>query len=201
MPNSKWVVSEKVTSYSFVKSGSEDDEEDEENEESDPTLETLCFNDEEDLRTFARCRSATKFIAKNSTCWGYYPDNMVSNYFHNLQFKPFKDQKRVDFVANGVWAIKFFSPEEYESFIRKCQEYLFENTYGYEANDANKVKVYGKDFLGWAKLEEVDDSMWEDAEESLHKTPTKTPIKESHDLNEEFEEAATNGGAIQSLVF
>ncbi|CAA2975559.1 CYPRO4 [Olea europaea subsp. europaea] len=114
----------------------------------------------------------------------------------DLQFKAFKDQKRVDFVANGVWAIKFFSPEEYKSFVRKYQEYLFENTYGYEANDANKVKVYGKDFLGWVKPEEADDSMWEDAEKSLYKTPTKTPIKQSHDLNEEFEEAAENGRAI-----
>ncbi|XP_022884806.1 protein CYPRO4 [Olea europaea var. sylvestris] len=170
--NSKWVVSEKVTSYSFVKSGSEDDEEDEENEESNPTSWWV-------LKIGSKVRVKVD---------------------QDLQFKAFKDQKRVDFVANGVWAIKFFSPEEYESFVGKYQEFLFENTYGYEANDANKVKVYGKDFLGWAKPEEADDSMWEDADESLYKTPTKTPIKESHDLNEEFEEAAANGGVIQSLA-
>lgn len=37
---------------------------------------------------------------------------------------------------------------------------MFENTYGYEANDDNKVKVYGKDFIGWAKPEKAYDSMW-----------------------------------------
>ncbi|CAI9757922.1 unnamed protein product [Fraxinus pennsylvanica] len=170
-PKSKWVVSEKVTSYSFDKSGLEDDEEDEENVESDPNYWWV-------LKIGAKVRVKVD---------------------QGLQFKAFKDQRRVDFVANRVWAIKFFSPEEYEIFVGKFQECLFENTYGYEANDANKVKVYGKDFIGWAKPEEADDSMWEDAEESLYKTPTKTPMRESHDMNE-FEEAAAKGGAIQSLA-
>ncbi|KAL2505632.1 Vacuolar import/degradation [Abeliophyllum distichum] len=96
--------------------------------------------------------------------------------------------------------VKFFSAEEYEIFVGKYQGCLFENTYGYEANDENRVKVYRKGFMGWAKPEEADDSMWEDAEESFFKTPTKTPVKVSHDLNEEFEEAAANGGAIRSLA-
>ncbi|KAL0360829.1 UNVERIFIED_CONTAM: protein CYPRO4 [Sesamum radiatum] len=119
----------------------------------------------------------------------------------NLQLKAFKEQRRVDFVANGVWAIKFFSPDEWDSFTKTYQDCLFENTYGYEANDENKLKVYGKDFLGWANPEVADDSMWEDAEENLMKTPpAKTPSKEGHDLTEEFEEAAANGSAIQSLA-
>ncbi|KAL2520948.1 Vacuolar import/degradation [Forsythia ovata] len=168
-PKSKWVVSEKVTSYSFVKTASEDDEEEEEN---DPDSWWV-------LKIGAKVRAKV---------------------VQDLQLKAFKDQRRVDFVANGVWAVKFFCAEEYEIFVGKYQGCLFENTYGYEANDENRVKVYGKDFMGWAKPEEADDSMWEDAEESLFKTPTKTPVKVSHDLNEEFEEAAANGGAIQSLA-
>ncbi|CAH9078028.1 unnamed protein product [Cuscuta epithymum] len=111
----------------------------------------------------------------------------------NLQLKAYKDQKRIDFIANGVWAAKFFDEEEYTSFFDKYKACLFENTYGYEANDANKVKVYGKDFIGWANPEIADDSMWEDAADSF-----KTPMRE---LKQEFEEAASiNGGEIQSLA-
>ncbi|KAL2458687.1 Vacuolar import/degradation [Abeliophyllum distichum] len=102
--------------------------------------------------------------------------------------------------SNFSAGVKFFSAEENEIFVGKYQGCLFENTYGYEANDENRVKVYGKGFMGWAKPEEADDSMWKDAEESLFKTPTKTLVRVSHDLNEEFEEAAANGGAIRSLA-
>ncbi|KAK4348821.1 hypothetical protein RND71_031576 [Anisodus tanguticus] len=116
----------------------------------------------------------------------------------NLQLKAFKEQKRVDFVANGVWAVKFFCEEEYKAFIDTYQNCLFENTYGFEANDENRVKVYGKDFMGWAKPENADDSMWEDARDSPV-SEKKTPLRVNHDLREEFEEAA-KGGAIQSLA-
>ncbi|KAL2249617.1 protein CYPRO4 [Sesamum indicum] len=173
--NSKWMVAEKHVPYAFVKTASDDEEDDDyENEEgSDPN-------------SWWVLKIGSKVRAKID---------------ENLQLKAFKEQRRVDFVANGVWAIKFFSPEEWDSFTKTYQECLFENTYGYEANDENKLKVYGKDFLGWANPEAADDSMWEDAEEKLMRTPpTKTPLKEGHDLTEEFEEAATNGSAIQSLA-
>jgi len=65
-----------------------------------------------------------------------------------------------------------------------------------EATEANKLKIYGKDFMVWAKPESADDSMWEDAEETFSKTPT--PVRENRDLKEEFEEAS-NGG-IQSIA-
>ncbi|KAL0325596.1 UNVERIFIED_CONTAM: protein CYPRO4 [Sesamum radiatum] len=137
-----------------------------------------------------------------NSCWVLKIGSKVrAKIDENLQLKAFKEQRRVDFVANGVWAIKFFSPEEWDSFTKTYQDCLFQNTYGYEANDENKLKVYGKDFLGWANPEVADDSMWEDAEENLMKTPpAKTPLKEGHDLTEEFEEAAANGSAIQSLA-
>ncbi|MCD7458748.1 Protein cypro4 [Datura stramonium] len=171
--NSKWVVSDKVTAYSFVKLGSGDGSDDDENEETEENAWWVL-------------KIGSKVRAKID---------------ENLQLKAFKEQKRVDFVANGVWAVKFFGEEEYKAFIDTYQNCLFENTYGFEANDENRVKVYGKDFIGWAKPEAADDSMWEDAGDSFVKSPAaeKTPLRVNHDLREEFEEAA-KGGAIQSLA-
>ncbi|GFS33229.1 vacuolar import/degradation, Vid27-related protein [Actinidia rufa] len=118
-----------------------------------------------------------------------------------VQLKSFGDQFRVDFVSDGVWAMKFFTEEDYKEFLTKFQNCLFENTYGFESTDANKLKVYGKDFIGWANPETADDSMWEDAEDSFLKSPgSVTPARATQDLREEFEEAAENGGAIQSLA-
>ncbi|KAK4722771.1 hypothetical protein R3W88_013004 [Solanum pinnatisectum] len=172
--NSKWVVSDKVTAYSFVKSGGGDGSDDDENEESEENAWWVL-------------KIGSKVRAKID---------------ENLQLKAFKEQKRVDFVANGVWAMRFFGEEEYKAFIDLYQSCLFENTYGFEANDENRVKVYGKDFMGWANPEAADDSMWEDAGDSFAKSPAsdkKTPLRVNHDLREEFEEAA-KGGAIQSLA-
>ncbi|KAK6792770.1 hypothetical protein RDI58_011851 [Solanum bulbocastanum] len=172
--NSKWVVSDKVTAYSFVKSGSGDGSDDDENEETEENAWWVL-------------KIGSKVRAKID---------------ENLQLKAFKEQKRVDFVANGVWAVRFFGEEEYKAFIDLYESCLFENTYGFEANDENRVKVYGKDFMGWANPEAADDSMWEDAGDSFAKNPAsekKTPLRVNHDLREEFEEAA-KGGAIQSLA-
>ncbi|KAI8023270.1 Protein CYPRO4 [Camellia lanceoleosa] len=77
----------------------------------------------------------------------------------DLQLKSFEDQRKVDFVSQGVWAMKFFSEEDYKGFVTKFQDCLSENTYGFESNDANKVKVYRKDFIRWAKPESADDSV------------------------------------------
>lgn len=71
--------------------------------------------------------------------------------------------------------------------------------YGVEATDENKARVYGKDFIGWAKPESADYSIWEDVEDGFEKSPASaTPVRANQDLMEEFEEAA-NGG-IQSLA-
>ncbi|KAJ6344693.1 hypothetical protein OIU76_006256 [Salix suchowensis] len=175
-PKAKWVTSEKLTSYAFIKTSkingqNEDEEEDEEESESEETAWWVL-------------RVSTKIRAKVAV---------------EMQLKTLKEQRRVDFVAEGVWAMKFFSDEDYKLFNSKYQDCLFENTFGYESNEANKVKVYGKDFVGWANPEKADDSMWEDAEDDFMKSPgSATPANGNQDLREEFEEAS-NGG-IQSLA-
>lgn len=112
-----------------------------------------------------------------------------------MQLKNFPDQRRVDFVADGVWAIKFFSAEAYGVFQNEYRKCLFENVYGFEANEANTVKVFGKDFMAWAKPDSADDSIWEDAVDGFD----KPPAQDKKPLFDEFEEAADEGG-IQSLA-
>nr|CAD1825578.1 unnamed protein product [Ananas comosus var. bracteatus] len=99
-----------------------------------------------------------------------------------MQLKPFPEQRRVDFVADG-------------SRYRSC---LFENTYGLAATEENRARVFGKDFVAWAQPEVADDAIWENAEESFEKSPI-LPVRASQDLLEEFEEEAIDGG-IQSLA-
>lgn len=176
-PKAKWVTSEKLTSYAFIKTANIDGQDGEEDgEESE--------NEEESGDVWWLMKVGNKIRVKVGV---------------EMQLKSFGDQRRVDFVAKGVWAMKFFSDEEYKSFVSKFNDCLFENTYKMESNDANKVKVYGKDFIGWANPEAADDSIWEDAEDAFSKSPlSATLVRENHDLREEFEEAA-NGG-IQSLA-
>ncbi|ONK69669.1 uncharacterized protein A4U43_C05F25480 [Asparagus officinalis] len=108
--------------------------------------------------------------------------------------KSFPDQRRVDFVAEGVWAIKFSNIESYKEFHHQYKKCLFENTYGFEDNDENKVRVFGKDFMAWAKPESADDMIWEDADDKFKGTP-----EQKEDVLEEFEEES-HGGGIQSLA-
>ncbi|KAK6159343.1 hypothetical protein DH2020_006657 [Rehmannia glutinosa] len=175
-PKAKWVVSEKLSFYKFVKMLKIDSED---------------VYDGDELgrgEGFWVLKVGKKIKGRVST---------------EMQMKYFGDQRRVDFVDGGVWALKFFTDEEYRSFVTKFQDCLFENVYGLRPTEENKVKIYGKDFLGWAKPEESDDSMWEDADDGVWKNPEKRPVEypesESQDLLKEFEEAATGGG-IQSLA-
>ncbi|CAL8996373.1 unnamed protein product [Prunus brigantina] len=179
----KWVTSEKLTSYSFRKTSRMEIDNDEDGEEEDES-------DEEggDSWWILSVGDPDKIRAKVKVS-----DEMQLN----------GDQRRVDFIAcaptRGVWAMKFYTDEDYRAFVAKYKDCLFENTYRYEATDENRVKVYGKDFIGWAKPEVADDSVWEDAEDSLSKSPgSATPLRANEDLREEFEEAS-NGG-IQSLA-
>ncbi|XP_009617365.1 protein CYPRO4 [Nicotiana tomentosiformis] len=174
-PKAKWITSQKLAYYEFVKTLKIDgDDEDDDYELSS-------------REGFWVLNVGKKIRAKVST---------------DMQLKMFGDQRRVDFVDKGVWALKFFVDDEYRSFISKFQDCLFENVYGMEATEANKVKIYGKEFVGWLRPEESDDAMWEDADSGVWKGSGKspmTPVRDSQDLLEEFEEAATGGG-IQSLA-
>lgn len=173
-PKAKWVTSDKLTTYSFLKTHSDADTDDDEEEEED--------NEEYDEQPFWVLKVGSKIRSKVGP---------------EMSLKSLVDQRRVDFVARGgVWAMKFFTDQDHIDFIDSFQKCLFENTHGVEATEANKLKIYGKDFVAWAKPEAADDSMWEDAEEDFSKTPT--PVKTTQHLKEEFEEAS-NGG-IQSLA-
>lgn len=173
-PKAKWVTSEKLTTYSFVRTSSVDDgdegiDEDEGDEAGD---------------SWWVLKVGSKIRVKVDT---------------EMQLKTFGDQHRADFVARGVWAMKFFSKEDYKAFVAQFENCLFENTYRVEATEESKLKIYGKDFIGWAKPEAADDSMWEDAEDSFSKSPgSASPSRANQDLMEEFEEAANSG--IQSLA-
>ncbi|GAB2245715.1 hypothetical protein Droror1_Dr00001208 [Drosera rotundifolia] len=168
-PNAKWVVSEKLSNYVFVKKKSDEGSDDEGEDEGDLWV----------LEVGSKVRARVG---------------------PGMQLKSFGNQRRVDFMANGVWALKFFSDEEFRGFVRRYEECLFENTYGFEANESNKVKVYGKDFLGWANPEAADETMWEDAEDGFGKKGDATPVRGNEGLREEYEEVADGVGGIQSLA-
>lgn len=175
-PKAKWIISDKLTSYSFIKTNKINDED---GSDDDEKSEKWGGGD-----GFWVLKVGSKIRAKVST---------------EMQLKMFGDQRRIDFVNNGVWALKFFSDSEYRKFVTEFQDCLFENVYGLPATEANKFKVYGKEFIGWAKPEVADDSMWEDADDGLGKSPESvTPVRGNRDLLEEFEELA-NGG-VQSLT-
>ncbi|EOX98255.1 hypothetical protein QUC31_015272 [Theobroma cacao] len=171
-PKAKWVVSDKLTSYNFIKTSKINGDDDEDGDESD--------GGGGKGESWWVLKVGSKVRARVST---------------EMQLKMFGDQKRVDFVEKAVWALKFLTDEGYRNFVTQFQNCLFENVYGMEASEENKVKVYGKEFMGWVKPEAADDSMWEDAED--HNLDS-TPVKGSQELMEEFEEAA-NGG-VQSLA-
>ncbi|KAF8054815.1 hypothetical protein N665_1312s0008 [Sinapis alba] len=170
-PKAKWVTAEKLTSYKFVKTSSlegEDVDEYDDGEESSEKGESFWF-----------LGVGSKVKAKISS---------------DMQLKMFADQRRVDFVSNGVWALKFLTDEDYRRFVTRFQDYLFENVFMVKASEESKMKVYGKDFIGWANPEAADDSLWEDAEGPPEE---EEEVEKDRDLTEEFEEVA-NGG-VHSL--
>lgn len=169
-PNAKWVLSDKLTSYTFIKNGSHRDDSDDDSDDRDST------------NSFWVLKVGSKIKGKVST---------------DMQLKMLGDQRRVDFVSKGVWALKFLSDEEYRNFVTQFQDCIFENVYGLPATEENKVKIYGKDFIGWINPDAADDSMWEDAVDD-HTSAKTTPLRANQDLMEEFEEAA-NGG-VHSLT-
>ncbi|XWS68019.1 hypothetical protein CRYUN_Cryun04dG0054400 [Craigia yunnanensis] len=171
-PKGKWVVSDKLTSYHFFKTSKFNVDDDEDGDKSDGAG------------------------GKGESWWVLKVGSKVrARVSTEMKLQIYGDQKRVDFIDKAVWALKFLTEEEYRNFVTQFHNFLFENVCGMEASKENKVKVYGKEFIGWVKPEVADDSMWEDAE--VHSLDS-TPVKGSQELMEEFEEAA-NGG-VQSLA-
>jgi hypothetical protein len=124
-----------------------------------------------------------------------------------LQLKTFPAQRRVDFVADGVWALKFLHADGFGEFCSRYHSCLFENSYGVAATDEGRAKVFGKDFQAWARPEEGDESIWEDATDGFSPGPKGTPVPSrspmlrplKEDLRE-FEEPVEEGAGIQSLA-
>ncbi|GJM90371.1 hypothetical protein PR202_ga06644 [Eleusine coracana subsp. coracana] len=124
-----------------------------------------------------------------------------------LQLKTFPAQRRVDFVADGVWALKFLHADGFGEFCSKYHSCLFENSYGVAATDEGRAKVFGKDFQAWARPEDGDESIWEDATDGFSPGPKGTPMPSRspmlkplmEDLRE-FEEPVEEGSGIQSLA-
>lgn len=176
-PKAKWIISDKLTFYKFIKTSiirGDHGDDYEDGEESDGEGESWWV-----------LKVGSKVTSRVST---------------DMQLKMFGDQRRIDFVSNGVWALKFFTDEQYRMFVTRFQNCLFENVYRIKATEENKIKVYGMEFIGWVNPEVADDSMWEDAEDSPWRSPRKvaTPVKGSQETVEEIEEAA-NGG-VQSVA-
>ncbi|EOA30075.1 hypothetical protein CARUB_v10013181mg [Capsella rubella] len=172
-PKAKWIITDKMTSYKFVKTSTPDGEDIDDYDD--------CEESGEGGESFWFLGVGSKVKARVST---------------DMQLKMFGDQRRVDFVSNGVWALKFLTDEDYRKFVTRFQDYLFENVYKIKASEESRIKVYGKDFIGWANPEAADDSMWEDAEAPPDEEESEA--KQNRDLTEEFEEVA-NGG-VQSLT-
>ncbi|KAJ7534538.1 hypothetical protein O6H91_13G098300 [Diphasiastrum complanatum] len=154
---SKWVVAEKLAGWEFVKGGGDEDIEDERGDEAEEESWKLGPNVWV-LKIGQRVRARVD---------------------QRLQVKFFDETLRVDFVFLGVWAMKFFSYEDYRDFSTEFNNCLFENTYHLEATEENKFKVFGKDFAAWMQPEVADESVWEEAEETLDK-PKPEEVKETY---------------------
>ncbi|CAG7886417.1 unnamed protein product [Brassica rapa] len=174
-PKAKWITAEKFAAYSFVKTSQVNEEEEEEDDDD---------KNQDSENEWWVLKVGSKIREKVS---------------EEMQLKAYRDQRRVDFVAKGVWALKFAGTEDFADYVNSYNNCLFENNHGVELNEASKAKIFGKDFIGWANPEAADDSMWEDADDILLKSPeSATPLRDSQDLTEAFEEATSEG--IHSLA-
>lgn len=55
-----------------------------------------------------------------------------------MQLKTLGNQRRVNLVAQGVWAMEFFSDEDYRGFVGRFHDCLSENNYGVESTGGHK---------------------------------------------------------------
>lgn len=163
----KWLSTAKNVGWQYVREGEEDEDDDDEDE---------------------KWRSST-VGQKNYKFWMFEVAGVRARVDDQLQMQISAAQLRVDFVAKGVWALKFPSKDQFQACVAEYEDAKFENTYFLKPTEANKVKVFGKDFMDWATGKEDDDSIWQDAEDVIQtpskyrelretlKTPSKTNIQ------------------------
>ncbi|GLJ47128.1 hypothetical protein SUGI_0995070 [Cryptomeria japonica] len=181
-PKSQWVVSDNLVVIRFVRERDQDEDKDDDDDDVSEEEE-----EEEEEGEASKKGIGGWMLTVGSKVRARMDDR--------LQIKMFDDQLRVDFVSKGVWAVKFLNREDYRNFVVESQNCIFENRYLMAATEANKVKVFGKDFMGWANPEQADDSVWEDAEDDVQ-MPSSHVV---NDLKEQTEETGGTGG-IQSLA-
>jgi hypothetical protein len=162
----KWVPVEKQVGCEFVREEEEDDDDDDD--------DNYKLNSKKNFRSWLLVVGG-KFGARVD---------------EGLQTKFFDDQLRMDFIWKGVWAMKFMNSADYHSFVEEYQNHLFENTYGMPPTEENKIKIFGKDFVVWARGEGEDESIWADAEDNFE--------EKQRVLRETLHEKAKNG--VQSLT-
>lgn len=173
----KWFVADQLTSYSFVW--------------TDPAADSDCDSDDGD---------DSMHLQNPKVLWVLRIRRKVRvPVASTMQMKRFPKQRWVEFVASGVWVIKFFEEESCRRLTTEYQNCLFENMHGVEATKENRMKQVSENLIGWAKPEADDDLIWDDVEDSFTRSPRSvTSAKRNGDLMRELEEAA-NGG-IQSFA-
>lgn len=161
----KWVPVEKQIGYEFTREDDDDDDDDDDNWK---------LNTRKNFRSWLLVVGG-KFSARVDD---------------ELQTKFFDDQLRVDFIWKGVWAMKFMNSADYHSFVAEYQDHLFENIHGLPPTEENKIKIFGKDFVVWARGDGEDESIWADAEDEFE--------EKQRALRETLSEKAKTG--VQSLT-
>ena len=182
-PTAKWTLFQKDVQWKFAQLGNsgEDDEEDEE--------------DEEEGGSSWRSRKEQEDKGKPEDWYlvvGTAVQALVGPQL-NLRFND--DALRTDFIAVGVWTIKFSSAEEYRAFAAQFKDCLFENTHHLQATEKNWVKVIGKDAMAWKDGEDKEGTMW-DAEEGGSEDEEKSSF--ASNFRETFRQ--TPGKGAQSLA-
>jgi len=92
-------------------------------------------------------------------------------------------KRRVSLIADGggVWCLRFGDDGGFQAFLSDWYDSLFANKHGMEPTDANKAKVYGKEYTDWADGKDAAGCEWDmeepagpEAEQAaLTNTPTK----------------------------
>lgn len=96
----KWVPEQKSIDWQFIREGDDDDEGDEEDEES---------------------WQSSSVGQKNFKSWFFKVGKIRARVDDLLQMHFYADQMRADFVAKGIWAIKFSSKVDYQDCVTEYE--------------------------------------------------------------------------------